>query len=229
VRSLAIDLSPLRASRDFRLLWPGELVSQIGSQFTLVALFFQVYAVTGSSIAVGLIGLVQLVPMSLVSIGFGPQIDRRDRRRILIGAQSGLMVASALLLYGSVRGNPPLALLYTAAALNGAFLSIAMPTRGAMTPNLIPARLLPQAAALNQVMWNGAGLVGPALLLAGLVITFAIPGISVGGHLGGAVVGAICGWVMLAPHHAVMPKWVSYATPIGIMVLSVAASAMIAG
>ncbi len=171
VRALAIDLTPLRESRDFRLLWTGELVSQIGSQFTLVALFFQVYAVTGSSIAVGLIGLVQLVPMSLVSIGFGPQIDRRDRRRILIGAQSGLMVASALLLFGAVRGNPPLALLYTAAALNGAFLSIAMPTRGAMTPNLIPARLLPQAAALNQVMWNGAGLIGPAL--GGIVIATA--------------------------------------------------------
>ena len=63
VRRLAVDLTPLRASRDFRLLWSGELVSQIGSQITVVALFVQVYDLTHSSAAVGLIGLVQLVPM----------------------------------------------------------------------------------------------------------------------------------------------------------------------
>jgi MFS family permease len=163
VRRLAIDISALRTSRDFRLLWSGELLSQIGSQITVVALFFQVYKLTGSSVAVGVIGLVQLVPMLLVSIGFGPQIDRRDRRRLLLFSEFGLMGASALLLYGAQLGHPPLVLLYGAAALNATFLSVSMPTRTAMTPNLVPPDLLPSAAALNQVMWNGAGLVGPAL------------------------------------------------------------------
>lgn len=163
VRGLAIDITPLRISRDFRLLWGGELVSQIGSQFTLVALFVQVYQLTGSSLAVGLIGLVQLVPMLFVSIGFGPQIDRRDRRRLLLFAQSGLMVASVVLLLGAYWGNPPLILVYGAAALNAAFMSIAMPTRAAMMPRLVSPELVPQAAALNQVMWNGAAVIGPAL------------------------------------------------------------------
>ena len=63
MRSLAIDVSPLRAHRDFRLLWLGEIVSETGSQFTLVALYVQVYALTRSSLAVGAIGLVQLVPL----------------------------------------------------------------------------------------------------------------------------------------------------------------------
>jgi MFS family permease len=163
VRALAIDITPLRVSRDFRLLWGGELLSQIGSQFTLVALFVQVYALTGSSVAVGLIGLVQLVPMLFVAIGFGPQIDRRDRRRLLLFGQAGLMTASALLLFGAHLGSPPLVLVYGAAALSAAFLSISMPTRAAMTPRLVAPELLAPAAALNQVMWNGAAVIGPAV------------------------------------------------------------------
>jgi len=168
VRGLAIDVTPLRQSRDFRLLWGGELVSQIGSQFTMVALLYQVFKLTNSSLAVGLIGLCQLVPMLFVSIGFGPQIDRRDRRRLLLFAQAGLMTASALLFVGAYFGHPPLVLVYGAAALSAAFLSISMPTRSAMTPRLVSPELLPQAAALNQVMWNGAAVIGPAL--GGLVV-----------------------------------------------------------
>jgi len=163
VRRLTVDVSPLRASRDFRLLWTGEAISQIGSQITLVALFVQVFTLTHSSVAVGAVGLVQLVPMILVSIGFGPQIDRFDRRRILLGAQLGLMVSSVLLLIGAQLHHPPLALIYGAAALNAAFVSISMPTRAAMTPNFVAPDQLAPAAALNQVMWNGAGVVGPAL------------------------------------------------------------------
>ncbi|HWS47035.1 MAG TPA: MFS transporter, partial [Acidimicrobiia bacterium] len=162
-RRLAVDVTPLRTSRDFRALWLGELVSQVGSQITVVALFVQVYAMTGSSAAVGVIGLVQLVPMVFVSIGFGPQIDVRDRRRLLLGAQLGLMVASLLLLLGAHMGNPPLALVYVAAALNAAFASVATPTRAAMIPNLVPVDTYASAAALNQVMWTSAAVVGPAL------------------------------------------------------------------
>ena len=163
LRRLTIDVTPLRQSRDFRLLWTGEMLSQVGSQITLVALFVQIYALTKSSAAVGVVGLVQLLPMVIVSLGFGPQIDLRDRRRILLGAQIGLMFASTVLLFGARMHHPPLALLYSAAALNAAFTSISMPTRAAMTPNLVSRELLAPAAALNQVMWNGAGVVGPAL------------------------------------------------------------------
>jgi MFS family permease len=176
VRRMAVNTEPLRKSRDFRLLWTGEMISQVGSQITLVALYLQVYKITGSPAAVGFVGLVQLVPMIVVALGFGPQIDIRDRRRIILGAQFGLMFASTLLLIGAHMGNPPLALLYVAAALNAAFMSITMPTRAAMTPNLVGEELMAPAAALNQVMWNGAGLVGPALggvVVASLGLTWA--------------------------------------------------------
>jgi MFS family permease len=176
VRGLAVNTQPLRRSRDFRLLWTGEMISQVGSQITLVALYVQVFKLTDSPAAVGVVGLVQLVPMIVVALGFGPQIDLRDRRKIIIGAQLGLMFASGLLLYGARLGDPPLALLYGAAALNAGFVSISMPTRAAMTPNLVGNDLMAPAAALNQVMWNGAGLIGPALggvVVASLGLTWA--------------------------------------------------------
>ena len=185
VRRLAVNTEPLRKSRDFRLLWTGELISQIGSQITLVALYVQIFKLTDSPAAVGLVGLVQLVPMIVVALGFGPQIDIRDRRKIILGAQLGLMFASSLLLFGATLAHPPLALLYFAAALNAGFMSITMPTRAAMTPNLVGNDLMAPAAALNQVMWNGAGLVGPALggvVVATLGLTWAY-GIDVGSYV----------------------------------------------
>jgi MFS family permease len=150
------------------LLWWGELISQTGHQITTVALFVQVDRLTGSTAAVGAIGLVQLGPMIVASVVGGPLIDRHDRRVILLIAQAGLMGASSLLLVGAVAGDPPLALVYLAAALNGALLAVSMPTRAAMTPNLVSAAMLPSAAALNQVMWNTAAIVGPGV--GGLVV-----------------------------------------------------------
>ena len=66
------------------------------------------------------------------------------------------------------------------------------------------------------------------ILVLNLVITFTLPGISVGGHLGGAIAGAICGFVILAPAHAALPKWASYAAPIAVVAFTVVASLAIA-
>ncbi|MDQ1521990.1 MAG: hypothetical protein QOI55_3063, partial [Actinomycetota bacterium] len=168
VKRLAVDRAPLRISRDFRLLWWGEVVSQTGTQIALVALFVQVFDLTGSSAAVGAVGLVQLVPMIVTSLLMGPVIDRVDRRKILVGAQLGQAGASSLLLFGAVAGHPPLVLVYGAAALNAAFVSVALPTRSAVTPTLVPPEMLRAATALNQVMWNGAAVIGPAV--GGLIV-----------------------------------------------------------
>ena len=162
-RRLAVDVTPLRESRDFRLLWFGELISQTGHQITTVALFVQVDRLTGSTAAVGAIGLVRVFPMIFSSFAIGPVIDTRDRRRILIAAQFALLLTSLVLLLGAVSGDPPLALVYGAAAVNAALVAVVMPTRAAMTPNLVPTRLLATAAANNQVMWNTAQILGPAL------------------------------------------------------------------
>jgi MFS family permease len=168
VRRVAVDLTPLRVSRDFRRLWLGLLVTGFGFQFTLVATFIQVYELTGSAAAVGLIGLVGFVALVVSTIVGSAFVDAYDRRATLIVAQIGYLVAAATLLAGAIHGHPPLAVVYAAVALMAAVSAIDSPVRAAMTPRLIGRELLPSAAALHQVAWNTTALVGPAV--AGIVI-----------------------------------------------------------
>jgi MFS family permease len=162
-RAIAVDRTPFRVSRDYKRMWWAELISQAGSQITVVAVFFQVFELTHSAAKVGLVGLVQLVPLMFATIVGGPLIDRLDRRRILLVTQLGFLVTSGTLFAGSLMHRPPLLLVYGAVAVAAALSGIASPTRGAIVPNLIPVELLSSAVALNQLMWNAAQVAGPAL------------------------------------------------------------------
>ena len=163
VRRIAIDVSPLRASRDYRLLWFGELISETGHQVTVVAIFVQVFRITGSAAAVGLVGLVQLVPLVVASIAGGSIIDSVDRRKLLLITQVGYTVSSGVLLAGAIAGHPPVWLIYGAAAATAGLSGIDFPTRSAMTPRLVGAERLPAALALSQVLFNTTIIVGPAV------------------------------------------------------------------
>jgi MFS family permease len=162
-RALAVDRTPFRVSRDYRRVWRSELVSQTGHQITVVAVFVQVFALTGSAAKVGLVGLVQFVPLVLVTVVGGPMIDRLDRRKILLTTQIGFVCTSSVLLAGALMGRPPLGLIYGAVAVSAGLSGLSSPTRGAIVPNLIPVELLSSAVALNQVMWNAAQIAGPAV------------------------------------------------------------------
>ncbi|MEX0832476.1 MAG: MFS transporter [Actinomycetota bacterium] len=168
VRALAVDTRPLRQSPEFRKLWIGEVITMAGTQVTIVALFVQIYQLTGSAAMVGLIGLVEFVPLVFGTIVGGPLVDRHDRRRLLLLTQSGLAISTLVLLATAMLDDPPLWLIYTAAGTAAALSGIDTPTRTAMTPRLVGRELLPSAIALNQVMWNLSVIVGPAL--GGIVI-----------------------------------------------------------
>jgi MFS family permease len=163
LRGLAVDLTPLRESRDFRLLWLGELVSTTGRQLTVVALPLQVFLLTRSSLFVGLIGLVQVVPLVASTVGGGAIADRVDRRKLLLLTEVGLAATSALLLAGALHGHPPLWYLYAVAAAQAAVFGVNGPARSAAVPNLVSRARLPAALALNQVLFNTTMIVGPAL------------------------------------------------------------------
>jgi predicted MFS family arabinose efflux permease len=168
LRRLAIDLTPLRVSRDFRLVWLGLLITSAGSQFTLVAVFVQVKDLTGSEAAVGATGLAYLTGLVAGSLAGGAILDAWDRRQLLMFAQVGLASGSTILLGGALAGEPPLWLVYAGLAVLAAGSAIDGPTRSAMTPRLLGAPLVPAAQALNQVVWNTAALLGPAI--AGVVV-----------------------------------------------------------
>ena len=168
IRGVAIDITPLRTSKDYRLLWFGQLVSLTGTQITVVALPFQVFVLTRSPLAVGLIGLAQVVPLILFSVAGGTIADRVDRRKLMMVTDAGMAVTSGLLLVGALAGHPPLWYLYMVTGLAAGFSALNWPARSAAVPNLVGRDLLPAAMSLNQVLFNTSMVVGPAL--AGLII-----------------------------------------------------------
>jgi MFS family permease len=161
--ALLPDLSPLRRHRSFRLLWFGQLVSNAGTQVRLVALPYQIYLLTGSPFHVGLIGLFQAIPLISLPLLGGVLADRVDRRRVLIGTQSGLAASSLVLAITTQLGYTELWILYGLTAISASFSAFDQPARGALVPTLVERSELPAAIALNQMLYQTAAVAGPAV------------------------------------------------------------------
>lgn len=169
--SHTIDVSPLREHPDYRRLWTGVTVSQLGSQMTLVAVPVQVYALTGSSFAVGMIGLVGFVPLVVFGLYGGALADSLDRRRLAMITSSGLLLSSFVLFLQALLHLDQLWLLYVVVAVQAGLFAVDNPTRNAILPRLVPREQLPAANALAQATFNLGLTVGP--LVAGVVIKLA--------------------------------------------------------
>ena len=169
---LLTDTAPLRESRQFRLLFVGRTISVAGSQFTVVAAPFQVFAITDSTLMVGLLALAQLPPLLVASFLGGTLADAFDRRKILIVTQLLLALASAGLALNATLDEPRLWIVFVLTSVIAALSGIDGPTRTAVVPTLVTPIQLPSALALNQLSYQIALVVGPAL--AGLLITQSI-------------------------------------------------------
>jgi MFS family permease len=169
------DIAPLRESRSFRLLWIGQLISLSGSQLRLVALPYQIFLLTGSSFAVGLIGVFQAVPLLVLSLFGGVIADAVDRRRLLLITQVGLAAVSLALAVATGTGAASVPLLYVLTAVGACFSALDNPTRASLAPTLVERRLIRAAMALNQTIFQFALVFGS--VLAGIVIArFGIAG-----------------------------------------------------
>jgi MFS family permease len=165
---ILIDLGPLRESRGFRLLFAGEFVEVFGSQLTAVAIPFQVYALTQSSLQVGLVSLAQLVPLIAGALIGGSLGDALDRRRILLVASALLALTSGGLAVNAAAGHPSLIALYLVSALAAGLAGASSTASNAAVPALVAPRYLVPAYASTQAVSQVGSVVGPAL--AGLLI-----------------------------------------------------------
>ena len=165
---LLADLTPLRVSPEYRRLWLALAVGNVGQQMTAVAVGIQVYAITGSSWAVGLVGFFQLVPLIVFGLYGGALSDSHDRRKLGLLTAVGLAVCASALVAQSVLGLGSVALLYGLVAVQSAMFAVGNPARSAMIPRLVGIELLPAANALSMLSWNVGFTVGP--LLGGLLI-----------------------------------------------------------
>jgi MFS family permease len=163
LRRLFIDIAPLREHREFRLLWVGQVVSGMGNQITRIALPFQVFVLTGSTLAIGALVLAQLIPILVFSLGAGSVADAVDRRRLLLVTQTGMALTSLALVALALIPTPPLIAIYVVAFLAAGLGSIDGPTRSAAIPRLVTPAHLPAAIALNQLNYQAASVVGPAI------------------------------------------------------------------
>ncbi|MCU0268632.1 MAG: MFS transporter [Acidimicrobiales bacterium] len=143
-------------------------MSSLGTQITAVAAPIQVYDLTGSSLAVGFLGVVQVVPLVLGSLYGGVLADAYDRRKVLLVAQALLAATSAGLVVNAALERPSVVAVYLLGACQAAFSGIDNPTRAASAPVLVERELVPSALALTQLLWQVSLVVGPAL--AGVVI-----------------------------------------------------------
>ena len=163
LRGVAVDTTALRESRDYRVLVIGGLISGIGTQVTLVALPFQIYVLTSSSFLVGLLGLVELVPLVVVALLGGTLADRMDRRRLLLVSQVVQTGTSLCLVIGAAAGSPPVGVLYLIAAVASGASAVDRPTRAAMVPALVGPERLRSAISFNYGLVQVAMVVGPAM------------------------------------------------------------------
>ena len=168
ISGLTVDLTPLRQSRDFRLLFVGQIVNLLGSQLTLVALPYQVFLITHSSLMVGLLSFSQLVPLLAFSLLGGSIADIVDRRKLLAWCQVLLAGTSGMLALGAFIGHPPLWYLFVIAILSACISAVAQPTYRAVIPQLVSRDLMTSAMGINQLI-NQTGRIAGASI-AGLIL-----------------------------------------------------------
>ena len=179
---ILVDTTPLRESRDFRLLFSGQLISMLGNQLTVVAIPYQVYSMTRSSLQVGTISLAQLIPFVAGALWAGPIGDAFDRRRIMVWTAVGLMLTSGAMAVNAAVAHPSLVVLYVVSALAAGLMGVSNTARMASVPGMVERRHLTAAFAMMQIIIQVGTVVGPALsgvlLGIGLPLVYALDALS---------------------------------------------------
>jgi len=158
---MLIDITPLKISRDYRLLFFGQLVSFFGSMMTFVVVPIQMYQLTGSNLMVGLIGLAEFVPMLVLAFVGGALADAIDRRRILRLTEVGQTIVTGFLLGNSLLPRPQIWVLFVCVGLHAGLAGLQRPSFDALIPRIVPAEYMTAVAALNSIRFNIGAIISP--------------------------------------------------------------------
>src|SRR4051794_8736194 len=169
-RALRLDVSPLRTSRDFRLLFWAGGIFYLGQMVTYVAIPFQIYTLTGSNFAVGAIGLAELGPLLVLGLYGGALADHVDRRKLLVGTGVAQAVFTAVLAVNAFRDRPSVWLIFVMAVLLASAGSLQRPSREALMPRTVAHDQLTAANALSSLGMQTGLLAGPAI--GGLLVAY---------------------------------------------------------
>ncbi|MFD8329540.1 MFS transporter [Streptomyces lydicus] len=160
-------------------MWCAGAITVFGSFLTFVALPLQLKELTGSTLAVGALGAVELVPLIVFGLYGGALADAMDRRRLILWTEGALGVIAVVLLLNSLLPHPLVWPLYATAAVSSALTGLQRPALDAIVPRIVPHDQLAAAAALNALRWQIGAVAGPALAggllaYAGLTWAYAI-------------------------------------------------------
>lgn len=166
--ALLMDISPLKTSPEFRRIWAGGLFSTLGYNITSVAIALEIYSLTGSAGAVGLTGLVAVIPMIIGGLYGGVIADAYDRRKVALAASLCMWVLICLLALHSWLGIHQVWVLYALIAGESLLQPINQAARGAIIPKLIKRRQLPAANTLMMSVGTLGMSLGP--MIGGILI-----------------------------------------------------------
>src|SRR5688500_17408150 len=204
-----LDLSPLRVSRDYRLLFFGQLVSFFGSMMTFIVVPWQMYQLTESSAMVGYIYLAEFVPMVILAFVGGALADYFDKRRLLRLTEFGQSVTSAVLLVNSLLLSPQIWILFVCVALHAGLAAIQRPAFESFMQKVVPADLMPAVMALNSIRWSIGAIV--SLSVGGVVAVTLGPSFAYGFDLvtfAATIYAVYAVQAVPPPENAERPSWV---------------------
>jgi MFS family permease len=161
--TFALDVTPLKASRDFRLLFISQSVFFFGSMMSFVVLPWQMYQLTRSSLAVGMLGAAEFLPLITMAFIGGALADYSDRRRLVLISELLMALGSVTLVLNSLLLHPKAWLLFVFATAFSGLNGIKRPSLEALAPKLLPPELMPAVSALRSVGSTIGGIVAPAL------------------------------------------------------------------
>lgn len=174
------------------MLFAGGLITSLGSMMTYVALPFQVAQITGSYVAVGLIGLAELVPLVLFGLYGGSLADRLDKRRVVLAGEAAAFLLAVTLAVNSLLAEPLLPVIYVVAMLFAAVDGLQRPSLDAILPRVVDHDELSAAGALNSLRGNLSFIAGPAI--GGMVLALAGPAAAYGLDAASFVVSVLILW-----------------------------------